>query len=54
MILLSFLGLFPALLGLIAEPPAEQQVVRRMVVRDEIIARDSRTPTFPKSCSSPA
>ena len=39
MILLSFLGLFPALLGLVADPPAERQVVRRMVIRDEIILR---------------
>ena len=35
----AFLGLFPALLGLTAEPPAEQQAVRRMVIRDEIILR---------------
>ena len=39
MILLSFLGLLPALLGLSAEQPVEQQGVRRMVVRDEIILR---------------
>jgi hypothetical protein len=39
MIILSFFGLFPALLGLTADPPEERQVVRRMVVRDEIILR---------------
>ena len=39
MILLSFLGLFPALFGLAADAQAEQQAVRRMVVRDEIILR---------------
>jgi hypothetical protein len=39
MILLSIFGLFPALLGLTADPPAGQQVVRRMVVRDEIVLR---------------
>lgn len=39
MILLSIFGLFPALLGLTAEPPPEQQVVRRMIIRDELILR---------------
>ncbi len=39
MTLFAFFSLLPALLGLTAEPPAEQQVVRRMVVRDEIILR---------------
>ena len=39
MILLSIFGLFPALLGLTADPPAGPQVVRRMVVRDEIVLR---------------
>lgn len=39
MILLSIFGLFPALLGLAAEPPPEQQVVRRMIIRDELILR---------------
>ena len=39
MILLSIFGLFPALLGIAADPPAEQQAVRRMVIRDEIILR---------------
>ena len=39
MILLSIFGLFPALLGITADPPAGQQVVRRMVVRDEIVLR---------------
>ena len=36
MMLLAFLGLFPAMFGLTAESP---QPVRRMVVRDEIILR---------------
>jgi len=36
MMLLAFLGLFPAMFGLTAESP---QAVRRMVVRDEIILR---------------
>ena len=35
----AIFGLFPALLGLTADPPAEQRVVRRMVIRDEIILR---------------
>ena len=35
----AIFGLLPALFGLSAEPPAEQQVVRRMVIRDEIILR---------------
>lgn len=39
MIFLWIFGLFPALLGITADPPAEQQVVRRMVIRDEIILR---------------
>ena len=39
MILLSILGLFPALFGLTADPPPEPQVVRRMVIRDEVILR---------------
>ena len=39
MILLSIFGLFPALLGMTAEPPPEQQVVRRMIIRDEVILR---------------
>ena len=39
MILLSIFGLFPALFGLTADPPAEPQVVRRMVIRDEVILR---------------
>jgi len=39
MILLSIFGLFPALFGLTADQPAEPQVVRRMVVRDEVILR---------------
>jgi hypothetical protein len=39
MTLLAFFSLLPALLGLAGDPPAEQQVVRRMMVRDEIILR---------------
>ncbi len=39
MILLDLLGLVPAFLGLFTQPPPEQQVVRRMVVRDEIVLR---------------
>ncbi len=39
MILLSIFGLFPALFGLTAESLQDEQVVRRMVVRDEIILR---------------
>lgn len=39
MTLLAFFGILPALLGLTADPPRNDQVVRRMVVRDEIIFR---------------
>jgi hypothetical protein len=39
MTLLAFFGTLPALLGLTADPPRNDQVVRRMVVRDEIIFR---------------
>ena len=39
MTLLAFFGIFPALLGLTAEPPRDGQAVRRMVVRDEVILR---------------
>jgi hypothetical protein len=39
MILLSIFGLFPALLGITADPPDEQRAVRRMVIRDEVILR---------------
>ena len=35
----AIFGLLPALFALSAEPPAEQQAVRRMVIRDEIILR---------------
>lgn len=35
----AIFGLLPALLGLTADPPSEQKVVRRMVIRDEIILR---------------
>jgi hypothetical protein len=39
MIFLSFFGLFPALIGLTADQPSEPRVVRRMVIRDEVILR---------------
>jgi len=39
MTLFALFGIFPALFGLAAEPPRTEQVVRRMVVRDEIILR---------------
>ena len=39
MTLLAFLGLFPALFGTAAQAPADQQVVRRVVIRDEVILR---------------
>jgi hypothetical protein len=40
MILLQFLGLLPPLLGLAAQqPPSKPQVVRRMMVSDELILR---------------
>jgi hypothetical protein len=39
MIPLPIFGLFSALLGLAADPPAEPQAVRRMVIRDEVILR---------------
>lgn len=37
MTLFTLFGLFPALFGLAAETPAEQEVVRRVVIRDEVI-----------------
>lgn len=39
MTFLAFLGLIPALFGIAADPPAEQQVVRRVVIQDEVIFR---------------
>jgi hypothetical protein len=39
MTLLAFLGLFPALFGAAAQAPSEQQVVRRVVIHDEVIFR---------------
>jgi hypothetical protein len=39
MMLIAFLGLIPALLGMAAEQPAENQVVRRVIVQDEVIFR---------------
>lgn len=35
----TIFGLMSALFGLSAEPPAQQQVVRRMEIRDEVILR---------------
>ena len=48
MTLLALFGLFPVLLGLTADSPDEQQVVRRMVVRDEIILRIPVRPMSPR------
>jgi len=39
MTLLAFLGLFPALFGTAAQTQAEEQVVRRVVIHDEVILR---------------
>ncbi len=39
MMFFALFGILPALLGLTADPPRNDQVVRRMVVRDEIIFR---------------
>jgi hypothetical protein len=39
MTFLAFFGILPALLGLVGQSPRDEQVVRRMVVRDEIILR---------------
>jgi hypothetical protein len=39
MTLFALMGLFPALFGMIADPPSEQQVVRRVVIHDEVIFR---------------
>ena len=39
MTLFALVGLFPALFGMIADPPAEQQIVRRVVIHDEVIFR---------------
>jgi hypothetical protein len=39
MTLIALLGLFPALFGMIADPQSEQQVVRRVVIHDEVIFR---------------
>jgi hypothetical protein len=39
MTLIAFFGLFPALFGITAQAPAENQVVRRVVIRDEVILR---------------
>jgi hypothetical protein len=33
----ALIGLFPALFGFAAQAPADQQVVRRVVIRDELI-----------------
>ena len=39
MTLFAFIGLFPALLGLVADAPQDGSVVRRVVIRDEVILR---------------
>lgn len=39
MTLLTLLGLFPALFGMTADPQTEPQVVRRVVIHDEVIFR---------------
>jgi hypothetical protein len=39
MTIFGLLGLIPALLSAIADPPAENQVVRRVIVQDEVIFR---------------
>ena len=39
MTLFAFLGLFPALLGMVAGAPQDAPVVRRVVIRDEVILR---------------
>jgi len=39
MTLLAIFGLFPTLFGAVAQAPAEQQVVRRVVIHDEVILR---------------
>ena len=39
MISIALLGLIPALFGAIADPPAENQVVRRVIMQDEVILR---------------
>lgn len=39
MTLFALLGLFPALFGMTADPPSETQVVRRVVIHDEVIFR---------------
>jgi hypothetical protein len=39
MTILAFLGLFPALFGAAAQAPVEREVVRRVVIHDEVILR---------------
>jgi hypothetical protein len=39
MTLFAFLGLIPALFGTAAQAPADDQVVRRVVIHDEVILR---------------
>ena len=39
MTLLALFGLFPALFGAAAQAPAEEQVVRRLVIHNEVILR---------------
>jgi hypothetical protein len=39
MTIFGLLGLIPALFGAVADPPAENQAVRRVIVQDEVIFR---------------
>ncbi len=39
MTLFPFFGLLPALFGMAAQGPSEQQTVRRVIIRDEVILR---------------
>lgn len=47
MTILALFGLFPALFALIADTPAEREVVRRVVIRDEVILRIPVRPRHP-------
>jgi hypothetical protein len=48
MTFLSLLGLIPALLGMVAEPSRGEQVVRRVVIRDEVIFKIPVRPISPR------
>jgi len=47
MTILALFGLFPALFAIAADAPAEQEVVRRVVIRDEVILRIPVRPRHP-------